>query len=112
MKELFHVYLEFELDSVVLAENENEAIDEAKDSIYMSDAEWFTSAKPIKERSDIPFGWEGYEPLAIPDTEEMSGTCKEIFDRIEQEFEEEERERRIKEEMDKKQLKFSFINEV
>ena len=112
MQKVYNVNLEYNF--VVIAENETEAIREAKefcDSIFSEDfLDIF--AIEIDSSKNVPAEWLDEDPLGDPESEEFEGSCREIFDKIEARKVEEERMRKIKEEIDRKQLKFPFYEEM
>lgn len=104
-KKLYSVSLEYEM--AVIAEDESDAIYIARRNVG-DDETSMETATLITERRHIPYGYENSYPYGDFDTEDFDGTLSEIFDRIEERKAEEDRKKRIFEEMDKKQLKFDF----
>lgn len=110
MQKLFCVTFEAEVDMVVLADSEHDAREKAEDNTWDLDPEWYTTARVIEKRIQIPAGWENDYPFGdCPEEEIYKGTCSEIFDALEEKWAEEERKRKIAEELDRKQLKFDFM---
>lgn len=110
MDKLFSVCLEYEM--VVIADDENKAIYVAKQNLNNEDP-LNEMVSPIHCRQQIPSGWDNSYPymstcVFCTDNTDLEGTCDEIFKRIEEREAEEERKRKIAEELDRKQLKFFF----
>jgi hypothetical protein len=107
MKKLFCVELSYE--NVVLANTENQAISIALEVISNDDPD--SNCTQILNRKDIPNDWLDGCPYGEPDREEMDGTCRDIFERMEAKEAEKKKQEAIDKERERRQLKFDFMGD-